>query len=185
MEFKKLTDEMMAAARDYVPLMEKMAFLRVCASDCFDRMEIRLVDDTVLPFFRENGERKSRYLMGALVKLYLVQEIEPAEGTEFLLAADDYDRWAGGNILGQLKAMKARGGATGEKANNLIADYKELEKRFNAEVYAMLQAMNDPVSRMQQMAMQSMTPEAMQKLAEQTGEIRNELEAFRKKREGK
>ena len=39
--------------------------------------------------------------------------------------------------------------------------------------------------RMQQMAMQSMTPEAVQKLAEQTGEIRDELEAFRKKREGK
>lgn len=185
MEFKKLTDEMMAAARDYVPLMEKMAFLRACASDCFERMEIRLTDDTVLPFFKENGERKSRYMMGALVKLYLMQEIEPAEGTEFLLAADDYDRWAGGHNLGQLKAMKARGGPTGEKANNLIADYKELEKRFNAEVYAMLQAMNDPVSRMQQMAMQSMTPEAVQKLAEQTGEIRDELEAFRKKREGK
>ena len=81
--------------------------------------------------------------------------------------------------------MKARGGPTSEKANNLIADYKELEKRFNAEVYAMLQGMNDPVSRMQQMAMQSMTPEAVQKLAEQTGEIRDELEAFRKKREGK
>lgn len=185
MEYKKLTDEMMAAARDYVPLMEKMAFLRACASDCFERMEMRLTDDTILPFFKENGERKSRYMMGALVKLYLMQEIEPAEGTKFLLAADDYDRWAGGHILGQLKAMKARGGPTSEKANNLIADYKELEKRFNAEVYAMLQGMNDPVSRMQQMAMQSMTPEAVQKLAEQTGEIRDELEAFRKKREGK
>lgn len=185
MECKRLTGEMLTAARDYVPLMEKMAFLRACAADCFDRMELRLTDDTVLPFFKENGERKSRYLMGALVKLYLMQEIEPAEGTEFLLAADDYDRWAGGHILGQLKAVKARGGAMGEKANNLIADYKELEKRFNAEVYALLQGMNDPVSRMQRMAMQSMTPEAVQKLAEQTGEIRDELESLRKKREGK
>ena len=56
MEFKKLTDEMMAAARDYVPLMEMLGFLRACGSDCFDRMEILLTDDSVVPFFKENGE---------------------------------------------------------------------------------------------------------------------------------
>lgn len=185
MEYQKLTDEMMAAARDYVPLMEKMAFVRACAADCFDRMELRLTDETVLPFFKENGERKSRYLMGALVKLYLMQKIEPAEATEFLLAADDYDRWAGGHILGQLSRMKSKGGDIGGKANDLLSDYKELEKRFNAETYALLQGMNDPVSRMQQMAMQSMTPEAVQRLAERSGEIKDELDALRKKRERK
>ena len=42
MEYKKLTDEMLKAARDYVPLMEKMSFVRACAADCFDRMELRL-----------------------------------------------------------------------------------------------------------------------------------------------
>lgn len=185
MEYKKLTDEMLSKARDYVPLMEKMVFVRTCAVDCFDRMELRLTDGTALPFFKENGERKSRYMMGALVKLYLMQTIEPAEGTEFLMAADDYDRWAGGHIIGQLSRMKAKGGDIGGKANDLLSDYKELEKRFNAEVYALLQGMNDPVSRMQQMAMQSMTPEAMRELMRESGEIKDELEELRKKREKK
>ena len=185
MEYKKLTDEMLSKARDYVPLMEKMSFVRTCAVDCFDRMELRLTDGTALPFFKENGGRKSRYMMGALVKLYLMQTIEPTEGTEFLMAADDYDRWAGGHIIGQLSRMKAKGGDIGGKANDLLSDYKELEKRFNAEAYALLQGMNDPVSRMQQMAMQSMTPEAMRELMRESGEIKDELEELRKKREKK
>ena len=59
MEFKKLTDEMMAAARDYVPLMEKVAFLRACATEGFDRMELRLTDDTVLRSSRKTESARA------------------------------------------------------------------------------------------------------------------------------
>lgn len=46
MEWKKLTEEGLLAARDYVPLMEKAAFAAECAGRCFDRMEVRVEGGT-------------------------------------------------------------------------------------------------------------------------------------------
>ena len=91
MEWKKLTEEELLAARDYVPLMEKAAFAAECAGRCFDRMEVRVEGGQVLPYFKENVERRSRYLMGGFVKLYLGEDFEPVEGETYLMSADDYD----------------------------------------------------------------------------------------------
>lgn len=183
MEFKKLTEEMLLAARDYVPLMEKAAYVAECAGRCFDRMDVKLEDGQVIPYYKENVERRSRYLMGGLVALYLRQEIDPVEGETFLLAADDYDRWAGGHITGQIDRMKSRGGELRDKAFDLLADYRDLEKMLKTEIYSLLQAMNDPVSRFQEAAARSMTPEALKKTGEELKEVKQALEAY-KTREG-
>ena len=76
---------MLMGARDYVPLMEKAAFTAECAGRCFDRMEVKVGDGSSIPYYKENVERRSRYLMGALAKLYFREEFEPVEGETYLL----------------------------------------------------------------------------------------------------
>lgn len=181
MEFKRLTEEMLMGARDYVPLMEKAAFAAECAGRCFDRMEVRVGGGEVIPYFKENVERRSRYLMGGLVRLYFQADFEPVEGETYLMAADDYDRWAGGHIFNQIDRMKGRSPALRDKAFDLLADYRDTEKMLKTEIYGLLQAMNDPVSRFQDAAAQSMTPEAMKKAMAELGEVEREFEALRQK----
>lgn len=184
MEWKKLTEEGLLAARDYVPLMEKAAFAAECAGRCFDRMEVRVESGQVLPYFKENVERRSRYLMGGFVKLYLGADFEPVEGETYLMSADDYDRWAGGHIFNQIDRMKGKGPELRDKAFDLLADYRDLEKMLKTEIYGMLQAMNDPVSRFQDLAAQSMTPEAVQKTLNDLKEARSAFDAAFQQRKG-
>ena len=157
MEWKKLTEEGLLAARDYVPLMEKAAFAAECAGRCFDRMEVRVEGGQVLPYFKENVERRSRYLMGGFVKLYLGEDFEPVKG---------------------------KGPELRDKAFDLLADYRDLEKMLKTEIYGMLQAMNDPVSRFQDLAAQSMTPEAVQKTLDDLKEARRAFDAAFQQRKG-
>lgn len=184
MEWKKVTEEGLLAARDYVPLMEKAAFAAECAGRCFDRMEVRVEGGQVLPYFKENVERRSRYLMGGFVKLYLGADFEPVEGETYLMSADDYDRWAGGHIFNQIDRMKGKGPELRDKAFDLLADYRNLEKMLKTEIYGMLQAMNDPVSRFQDLAAQSMTPEAVQKTLDDLKEARSAFDAAFQQRKG-
>ena len=148
MEWKKLTEEELLAARDYVPLMEKAAFAAECAGRCFDRMEVRV------------------------------------EGETYLMSADDYDRWAGGHLFNQIDRMKGKGPELRDKAFDLLADYRDLEKMLKTEIYGMLQAMNDPVSRFQDLAAQSMTPEAVQKTLDDLKEARSAFDAAFQQRKG-
>ena len=148
MEWKKLTEEGLLAARDYVPLMEKAAFAAECAGRCFDRMEVRVEGGQVLPYFK------------------------------------DYDRWAGGHIFNQIDRMKGKGPELRDKAFDLLADYRDLEKMLKTEIYGMLQAMNDPVSRFQDLAAQSMTPEAVQKTLDDLKEARSAFDAAFQQRKG-
>ena len=48
-------------------------------------------------------------------------------------------------MLNQLERFKA--GEYREKAFDLLADYKEMEKYLNSAIYAVLREMNDPVQR--------------------------------------
>lgn len=184
MEFKKLTEEILMKARDYVPLMEKAAFTAECAGRCFDRMDVKLESGQVIPYYKENVERRSRYLMGGLAKLYFGEEIDPVEGETYLLAADDYDRWAGGHIMGQIDRMKSGAPALRNKAFDLLADYRDLEKMLKTEIYSLLQAMNDPVSRFQEAASQAMTPEAMKQSMAALEGLKGELNEMRRRKDG-
>lgn len=181
MDFKKISDEMFAQARDYVPLMEKTAFVEACAGGCFDRMEVRVGGDRVLPYYKENVERRSRYLMGALVKLYLRETFEPVGDEAYLMAADDYDRWAGGHIINQIERRKVDP-AMRSRAFDLLYDYRELEKMLKTEIYSMLQAMNDPVGRMVDEMGKSLTPETLQNSVSELKSVQKELSILKEKR---
>lgn len=183
MDFKKITEEMIQEANTYVPLMDKVAFVEYAAERCFDRLQVSMKDDVLdlpmAPMYKENTQLKSRYLMGALLVLYLRQEYETVEGDMWLVAADDYDRWAGGHPLNQLERMKATAPALRDKIFELLADYRDLENRLSAEIRSLLQVMNDPVVRILGTMQAQTTPAAFQKGKEELEKLTAELEKIK------
>ena len=66
--------EVFTKANAYVPLMEKAAIVSHCAERCIDRVVVDTGEcfrGDVPPMYRENGQRKRRYLMGILARAYL------------------------------------------------------------------------------------------------------------------
>lgn len=148
----ELTKELMTAARDYVPLEEKEAWVAENAPRCFDKLAISADDEPLPPMYMVNAGLKSRYLMAALVRLYFGQKIEQErEDDEWLMTAADYDRWAGSHIFNQLERMK-RDGDNRTKAFDIAADYKDLEKRFSTQLSGLLAVQNDFVIRQSEMS---------------------------------
>lgn len=166
--------EIFQGARAYLPLMQKTDIVAHCAERCIDQVVVdtgeRFRGDTP-PMYRENGQRRRRYLMGILVRWYLATDFDGCEDDMWLMSADDYDRLGGLTLLNKIDRMKKEGDALRDKAFDLLADYRDLEKMLNTEIYANLNIMNDPVARMN-MAMQSaVTPESLQELAAMAEEL--------------
>ena len=166
-----ITAEQMSKVATYIPLQIKMQWVSLVAEKCFDSLNIsaNMGDETVpMPhMFKENTDLKSRYLMGAFVKLYLHGTWETGEDEdEWLMPYDEYDKWAGGHIFSQIEKFKSNAEIR-DKCFNLMNDFKDIERRLNTEIHGLIMAMNDPATR-QMAAMQlQMTPEAMeQALAE-------------------
>ena len=178
MEYLKLTEQDMKESKTYLPLADKMVFVEYAADRCFDRMNVTMDDGTGLnlpmaPMYKENTALKSRYLM------------EPVEGDDWLMAQDDYDRWAGSHIFNQLERMKGCGGQVREIVFDLLADYRDLEKRLTAEMRGMLVVMNEPVNRIIATMQSQTTPEAFAQGKERLDELTAELEEYRAAKEAK
>ena len=56
----ELTKELMTAARDYVPLEEKEAWVAENAPRCFDKLAISADDEPLPPMYMVNAGLKSR-----------------------------------------------------------------------------------------------------------------------------
>ena len=182
MENIKLTKEKLLSMRDYVPLAEKMRFVAEAADGCFDRMELKISGGAesmpIPPMYRDNTSIKSRMLMGAFVKLYLEAGFETEGENPWLMSVADYDRFCGSHIFNQIERMKAEGGEVRDKAFDVLSDWRDLEKRFNTEVYNMMQVMNEPVSRIMMAMQMQTTPEAMQGLKEELESVKKELDSY-------
>ena len=75
-----------------------------------------------------------------------------------------------------MQPTKKEGDALRDKAFDLLADFRDLEKMLNTEIYANLAVMNDVVARMN-MAMQSaVTPEKLQELTAMADELQKTAE---------
>lgn len=161
--------EVFINAKSYVPLMQKEELVSYCAERCIDRVVVNTGEkfrgDTP-PMYRENGQRKRRYLLGILARAYLRLDFEGCGGDRWLMSADDYD-WVGGvQLINQIDRMKKQSDALRDKAYDLLADYRDLEKMMNTEINANLSIMNDVVARMAMSAASAMTPESVQELVE-------------------
>lgn len=144
-----LTKNMMLSARTYLPLAEKMTFVNENAPKCFDRLQISAGDDAMPPMYMENTALKSRYLMFALLVKYfhlLVNVETENEKPGELLAEEDFDYFAGGHIFSQIERFKSDA-ALRDRCFDLLNDYRDLERRMNAQISGLLAVQNDPVMR--------------------------------------
>ena len=176
--------EVFINAKSYVPLMQKEEIVSHCAERCIDRVVVNTGEkfrgDTP-PMYRENGQRKRRYLMGILVRAYLRLDFDGCGGDRWLMSADDYD-WVGGvQLINQIDRMKKQSDALRDKAYDLLADYRDLEKMLNTEIAANLDVMNDVVARMTMSAASAVTPESMKELSEMAETLKATAENIQSK----
>lgn len=164
MEKIVVTKEKLMQMPDYVPLLEKMEFVKEAADLCFDRVELKIdggLDSMPMPpLYKENTAIKSCVLMSAYAKLYLGEPYE-FEKNQWLMTEADYDRFAASHIMNQIERLKRYDGEVRDKAFDVIADMRDLEKRLNTEVYGLTQVMNEPVTRIIMALQQQTTPEAV------------------------
>lgn len=142
----QITKDMMAAARDYIPLAEKEAWVAENAPKCFDKLVITADDEPMPPMYMVNTGLKSRYLMAAFAMLYFGEKSIGEDSDPMLMTVENYDAWAGSHVFNQLERWK-RDEEMRFKAYDLIADYKDLEKRFSSQLSGLLNVQNDAVLR--------------------------------------
>ena len=180
MEQYVLTAEALLKARTYVPIREKTAFVNEIAPKCFDRLQITAGDQEPMPpMYMENAALKARYLMTALVKLYLRDASvwgEPDD--EWLMTEEAYDRFAGSHIFAQIQRFKSDA-ALRNQSFDLLDDFRELERMLTAQMRGMLAAQNDAVLRQQ-----LLNREAMGQLPEVLKSLRELQEAEKRKKKG-
>lgn len=151
MEHFVLTKDALLAARTYLPVAVKEDFVRQNAVRCFDRLSIDLDGEKLPEMFKENTFLKSRYLMTALVKLYLgLDGVFGEDGDEWLMTRIDYDRFAGSHIVSQIERFKSDKD-TRNICFDLLSDYYDLDKRMTAEIRGLLAVHNDTLTRSQTM----------------------------------
>ena len=160
-----ITEEMLKNARSYVPIEEKAQFIGETASRCFDRININSGSEIALPpMYSESTFLKSRYMMAALLKLYFgIDYKTESEDSPWLISYEDYDYYAGSHMMNQLERMKSNAKLR-DKCFDLMSDYKDLERKLNAEVFGFMHAMNDILGRTSALVSQLVTPELTQEL---------------------
>ena len=160
----QITKENLIRMPDYVPLREKMQFVKEAADLCFDRIEIKIdggLDSMPMPpLYKENTAIKSRVLMAAYAKIYLSEPYE-FEKNPWLMTESEYDRFASSHIMNQFERLKRCDGEVRDKAFDVISDMRDLEKRLNTEIYGLTQVMNEPVTRVIMAVQQQTTPDAV------------------------
>lgn len=167
-------------ARDYAPHREKAAFISDCAGRCFDKMQITADGIVPLPdVYKENVATKERYLLAALLKLYLGVpfEAENAEADPWLMSDAEYDKWAALHIESQIQRTKGDSELR-NRCYDLLGDYWSLGRQFSAEISGMLAAMNDPITRIMASIKAGVTPERVQELAESVKKLESDLKGY-------
>ena len=151
----------------YVPLAAKTEWVRLVSDSCMDRNDLTFMDEALPSMYTENADRKSRFLLGFFLRLYLHFNWEHGEDEdaidEWLVPYDVYDSWAGGHIFAQIEKFKSDKDVK-DICFNLLAEYKDVERRLNNEIYGKLQVKNDPVTRQIMQQQMSVTPEAIEAL---------------------
>ena len=146
-----ITKEIMAKANTYIPIAMKEMIANEVARACVKATHaVRPFSDKtpydsdygIAPNYCESISGKARVMLTILLSQYLGIWGDDAN---FLCAIDDYDKWAGAHVMNQIERFKT--GEYREKAFDILADYREMEKYLNSAVYGVLRELNDPVTR--------------------------------------
>ena len=170
----KITKEILMGAKTYVPIEQKERFARTVAARCCDIAESRFDyggAEILAPEMRlENFALRQRYMMGALFGIYLGVHFDPVEGTEWLMAQDEYN-WAASTFpMNQLERFKSDA-ETRDKIFDILRDYKDLERMVSVEIGNVLATNNDVVARLLMALTMAATPEALEQLSEAEQQI--------------
>lgn len=172
MEKITITKEMLLQAADYVENALKDTWVSDNAPKCFDKLTITSDDEPMPPMYMVNIGIKNRYLMGAFVGFYLKQPFNTENGNMALMTEQDYDKWAGSHVYNQVERWK-RDAELRDKCYDLLADYKDIEKRFSAQLNGLLTVQNDSVIRQNDFTANQMKqlPELLEQLKELQGKV--------------
>lgn len=184
---KKLTlteDWLRHHAVSYASMETKERFVGDCAMRCFDKMEIGTETGQAMPpYYKENSVIKSKYMLSALLTIYLgIEGLELAgEDDPWMPSAEECDAYFASFPMSQLERIKktTQDKELRDMIYDMLSDYRALEKLLNAECYGLLPAMNDTISRFQMMMSAQTTPEAMEALMNATEEMKRELEELK------
>lgn len=138
----EITKEMLLAAKDYIPIAQKGEWVSDVAEMCFERYSITYGDQQFPPMYGVNTELKSRFLMGFFIRHYLGIKEGNESNEPWLMPEDEYDKWAASHVFGQLDRWK-HDAEVRDKCFDLLADYKDLEKRLSSRISGLLAVQND------------------------------------------
>ncbi len=166
-----ITKEIMRGADTYLPLLLKTSTAQAIARGSIEKVEFE--GGGVPPRYIENPMTKTRCLMGALLTFYL--HIKYEGNDDLNMGTDIYDGFASSHIINQIERMKSDA-LMRDKAFDLLADFRDLEKRVNGEIYNMLSVQNDTVARLNAVFDKALTPEEAQKTMEAIEKLQGEVE---------
>lgn len=181
-----ITEGVASGAATYMPLTEKDKWARTAAALCINRVTLAAKDESatssIPDFYTLNQERKSRALYALLANTYLGFALELTE--EYLMSADDYDRWAGSHVMNQLERLKrtAQSYSVRDRIYDMLYDYKDAERRLNTEIATILSIHNDTCTRMMAMMAIQTTPEYLQKTKEEMNNLLRQMDEYKAQR---
>lgn len=183
----KITKEIMEQANTYIPIAMKEMIASDVARGCVKETYMirphgaKHRDEGMYglsPIYCESPSSKSRVLLTVLMAVYLRVW---GEDTPLLCEAEEYDKWAGAHVLNQLERFKA--GEYREKAFDLLADYREMERYLNSAIYSVLREMNDPVKRFLNAVGEMASAESIQNAIDGIKEAQEEIEKEKARQE--
>ena len=177
----KITKEIMDKADTYIPIAVKEIISSDMARACVkETYMIRAHDEKpqyegvygLAPTYCESPSSKARVMMTVLLALYLHVW---SDDTPLLCDISQYDQWAEAHVLNQLERFKA--GEYREKAFDILADYREMERYLNSAIYSVLRELNDPVKRFLESLGEMSTPEGMQNAIDSIKQAQEQVNA--------
>lgn len=191
-----ITEEMLTKANDYLTLNQKEAMAAHFAIACVDENGKRSESGKLPPLLTERFGIKQQYMMGVLAQLYLgvsfkKQSFEMRENGKDIrgvldccMSVDAYDEWASSHVYSQMnRFVRDRKSPVADKAYEILNDLKTFGMMLDKSIKDLIERRNDPVDRIAQALMQSITPETMAQTMQSIGEI--EALAEKIKGEGK
>ena len=189
MDNKMLTIEDVLNADTYMSVTLKYALAQKLAPLCIEKVKVTyngIAGEMPLPdMFREDQLKKSLFLRGVALHYYLHKTVGgkvASDLADLLCPADEYDAW--GNLHNQMERMKSSA-ATRDKAYDILTDFRDFERKLNAEIFAIIQTQNDPCARIMAMMGEQTTPEALEGLKEQVEAVSGLMDELKAKKEVK
>ena len=180
MEKFTITKEIIEKATDYIPLAEKQAIAKVIAENSIEPIEMSVLSvqaDSTLALpqrYEENWLLKKLYLAQYFLTEYL--HIELSEN----FSVKDYDNFFNAHPFEQLERLK-RNKEIADKVFDILADYGELKKLTEVEIYNAKAARNDTLERFLAGITVLSTPENIEAMTKELKNATEQLSTAKKK----